>query len=450
MKEYKEGKELREKVSRKSQGEFIVRERKKTILELISESNEDRVPELIPIRHQRMSVSPFTFYRGTAGIMAHDLAMLPNTNLKVQAIGDCHLMNFGGFATPERTLVFDANDFDETLPASWEWDLKRLATSFALAARDNSYRESDVADMAYILTHSYRQHLFEYAQMNFLELWYTKFDFETLRRNAKFPETKQLLADAIDEADKESRDKIFYKFTTNTAGSFEIKDQPPLIYHPDDVKKHHEQIISFLDHYARTLLEDRRWLFEKYRVADVALKVVGVGSVGTRCYVVLLINDRYESLFLQVKEARASVLEPYTGKSLYSHNGQRVVEGQRLVQTASDIFLGWSTDAGGRQFYFRQLRDKKVSPAFANKDKVILAAYARICGKALARAHAKTGSAGMISGYMGKSDLIDHAIARFAIAYADQTEKDYEDFVKAIRQGKLPSAEEPVKKTKKA
>jgi uncharacterized protein (DUF2252 family) len=442
------GKDLREKVSRKSQGDFTIRERKRTVFELINESNIDRVPELIPIRHQRMSESPFTFYRGTAGIMAHDLTDLPNTGLKVQAIGDCHLMNFGGFATPERNLVFDANDFDETLPAYWEWDVKRLATSFVLAARDNSYRESDAKEMAYTLVHSYREHLFEYAQMNLLELWYTKFDFETLRKNAKFHETRRLLSDAIAQADKQTPEKIFYKITTNTMKRFEISDQPPLIYHPPDIKKHHEQILSFVEYYSGTLLDDRRYLFEKYKLIDVALKVVGVGSVGTRSYVVLMMNDRNESIFLQVKEARPSVLEPYTSKSIYSHNGQRVVEGQRLVQTASDIFLGWSTDAQGRHYYFRQLRDKKVSLAYANQNKLVLESYARICGKVLARAHAKTGNAEMISGYMGKNDMLDKAIARFATAYADQTEKDYEDFIKAIKKGKLPVEEQPVKKLK--
>ena len=448
MKSFKAGKELRDKVSRKSQGNFTIVAREKTIIELINESNVDRVPELIPIRHQRMSVSPFSFYRGAAGIMAHDLSTLPNTDIRVQAIGDCHLMNFGGFATPERILVFDANDFDETLPAPWEWDIKRLATSFVLAGRENSFSESDSEQLAYTLVHTYRQQLYEYTQMNFLELWYTKFDFEDLRRNAKIPEARRLLSEEIEKANKQSHDKVFYKNTTNTLGNFEITDQPPLIYHPLDVKKHRDVISSFIDQYTQTLQDDRRWLFEKYTLIDVALKVVGVGSVGTRCFVVLLMNKKEEPLFLQVKEARRSVLEPYTGKSLYAHNGQRVVEGQRLVQAASDIFLGWSTDQNGRHFYFRQLRDRKISPEIANKDKVILSVYAKLCGRALARAHAKTGDAALISGYMGKSDILDQTIAKFAVSYADQTEKDYKDFMKAIKKGSLPTEPKRLKKMK--
>jgi uncharacterized protein (DUF2252 family) len=448
MKSLKSGKDLREKVSRKSQGDYDILERERTIIELINESNEDRVPELIPIRHQRMSVSPFSFYRGTAGIMAHDLANLPNTNIKVQAIGDCHLMNFGGFASPERILVYDANDFDETLPASWEWDVKRLATSFVLAARENSFSESDAEDLANATVHAYRQQLYEYTQMNFLELWYTKFDLETLRKTAKIPEVRRLFEDDIEKANKQSHNKVFYKITTSTLGNFEINDQPPLVYHSIDVKKHRDMILSFLGQYANSLQDDRRMLFEKYKMIDVAMKVVGVGSVGTRCFVVLFMNEKEEPLFLQVKEARQSVLEPYTSKSLYSHNGERVVQGQRLVQAASDIFLGWSTDKDGRQFYFRQLRDKKISPDIGDKDKVILTVYAKLCGKVLARAHAKTGNADMISAYMGKSDAVEKAIARFAVSYANQTEKDYADFMKAIKKGKLSIEAKPVKKMK--
>ncbi len=444
----KHGKALREKVSRKSQGDFKLNDKQRSVVDLIELSNYDRIQELVPIRHQRMSMSPFAFYRGTASIMARDLAHLARTQINVQAIGDCHLMNFGGFATPERILVFDANDFDETLPASWEWDLKRLAASFVLSARENSMNESDAKDVVFTLAQTYRQQVYQYSQTNLLDLWYTKFDFETLRKNASSGEVRRLLEKAIARSDKTNQERIFYKITSNLLGKYEINEQPPLIYHPIDIKKDHEMILTFLDHYAQTLQDDRRWLFEQYEIVDIALKVVGVGSVGTRCYVVLMMNKKKEPLFIQVKEARASVLEPFTAKSRYSHNGQRVVEGQRLVQAASDIFLGWSTGPAGRHFYFRQLRDRKVSPSMADKDKVLLNAYARLCGRVLARAHAKTGDATMIAGYMGKGEVLDNAIVRFAVAYADQTENDYGDFMKGIKSGRLPISELPVKEEK--
>ncbi|MFI5156626.1 MAG: DUF2252 domain-containing protein [Chitinophagales bacterium] len=440
----KHGKALREKVSRKSQGDFKLHDKERSVIDLIELSNYDRIQELVPIRHKRMSASPFSFYRATAGIMARDLAHLPRTEINVQAIGDCHLMNFGGFATPERILVFDANDFDETLPASWEWDLKRLATSFVLSARENSMIESDAKDVVSALVQTYRQQVYQYSQMNLLDLWYTKFDFETLRKNASSGEVRRLLEKAIARSGKTNQESIFYKITSNLLGKYEINEQPPLIYHPIDVKKEHEMILTFLDHYAQTLQDDRRWLFEQYEIVDIALKVVGVGSVGTRCYVVLMMNKKKEPLFIQVKEARASVLEPFTAISRYSHNGQRVVEGQRLVQAASDIFLGWSTGPAGRHFYFRQLRDRKVSPAMSDKDKVLLNAYARLCGRVLARAHAKTGDATMIAGYMGKGEVLDNAIVKFAVAYADQTENDYTTFMKGIKSGRLPISEQSV------
>ena len=378
-----------------------------------------------------------------ASMMAQDLSHLPYTNVMVQAIGDCHLMNFGGFATPERTLIFDVNDFDETLPASWEWDLKRLATSFVLAARDIQMKAIDAREMAWILSKSYRENMILFSQMNTLDLWYMKFDVEALKENAKNAEVKQFLSDAILKANKNTNQKTFYKITQNVLGKFSIADQLPLVYHPFDIHKAHEAILGFLDQYAQTLQPDRRWLFQQFEVMDVALKVVGVGSVGTRCYVALLMNKKNDPLFLQIKEARASVLEAYTVAGIYSHNGQRVVEGQRLVQAASDIFLGWSSSPTGRHYYFRQLRDKKIAPDPAQFDKTLLTAYARLCGRTLARAHAKTGNASIIAGYMGKGEMLDESISRFAVAYANQTEKDFETFKKAIRSGRLACSPDP-------
>ena len=377
--------------------------------------------------------------------MAHDLSWLPHTDIIVQAVGDCHLMNFGGFATPEQTLIFDVNDFDETLPFSWEWDVKRLATSFVLAARDKGMKAVDVQEMAYALSKSYRESMIQFSQMNMLEIWYMQFDLETIRKNASNVEVKNFLTDSIAKANKHSNQKLFYKITQSVLGRYAISDQPPLIYHPFDMQKEHETILGFLEGYAQTLQPDRRWLFQQFEIVDIALKVVGVGSVGTRCYVALLMNKKKDALFLQIKEATTSVLQPFAAPCIYSHNGQRVVEGQRLVQAASDIFLGWSTGSTGRHFYFRQLSDKKISPDPEKFDKSMLTAYARLCGRTLARAHAKAGDAALIAGYMGKSEMMDESLSRFAIAYANQTEMDYEKFMKAIRAGHIVCSPVPPK-----
>ncbi|WP_212002481.1 DUF2252 domain-containing protein [Chitinophaga sp. HK235] len=432
------GKNIRATVPRTSQGDFMLSPQRPSVLEAIRISNEGRVKKLIPIRHGRMSASPFAFYRGMAGLMALDLSGLPHTQLIVQAIGDCHLSNFGGFATPERTLIFDANDFDETLPATWEWDVKRLATSFVLAARHNQLKETDARDMAIKVSTSYRHSMYEYSRMNTLDLWYMKFEMHALMNNTTSDEVRNMLRDAISKAEKATPQHVFYKITQNVLGTFEIADQHPLIYHPLDLEKEKANIRNFLKEYIHTLQEDRRYLFSKYHVVDVALKVVGVGSVGTRCFVVLLMNDKDEPLFLQVKEARTSVLENFTAKSKYKHAGERVVQGQRLVQAASDIFLGWSTSDDDRHFYLRQLRDRKIAPDVEHFDKEVLMAYAGLCGRMLARAHAKTGPSEQISAYMGKSELMDTAIGKFAVAYANQTEKDFAEFTKAIKNGRLP------------
>ncbi|MFX1703885.1 DUF2252 domain-containing protein [Chitinophaga sp. CC14] len=432
------GKKIRDTVPRTSQGIFRLPAQRPTILEAIKASNYDRVKDLIPIRMSRMSTSPFAFYRGTADIMARDLSSLPHTRLQVQAMGDCHLMNFGGFATPERNLIFDANDFDETLPAPWEWDVKRLATSFVLAARHNNMRETDAQQMAVDMAMAYRTGMAEYARMNALDLWYMKFEMHDLLNRTRSEKVKNLLKEAMDRAEKSSHTKVFYQITQSVLGSFEITDQHPLIYHPIDLVQQKKKVQSFLDHYKSTLQDDRRYLFSQYNIVDIALKVVGVGSVGTRCLVALLMNAKDDPLFLQVKEARTSVLEAYTSKSKYPHNGERIVQGQRLVQAASDIFLGWSTDGENRHYYLRQLRDRKIAPDVEHFDKEILAAYAGLCGKVLARAHAKTGQGAVISNYLGKSEVMDEAIGKFAVAYADQTEKDYADFLKAVKGGKLP------------
>ena len=429
---YAKGKALRVKFPRSAMGEWKAPSGRVPIIDQIRAGDHDRLPVLVPVRHERMKESPFVFYRATAGIMAGDLAGA-NSDLHVQAIGDCHLMNFGGFATPERSLVFDANDFDETHAAPFEWDIKRLAASFVLAARSAKMSEKEAEEVAFELGASYRDGVREYAQISMLDLWYLKFDLRVLSQTAKSGRARKVLADAIEAAEKNTHVKTFYKLTQSNLGRFEIREEKPLVYHPFDLKKDMDMILRFLDEYKRTLQADRRHLFEQYRVVDVALKVVGVGSVGTRCFVVLLMNDRDEPLFLQVKEARNSVLAPFTTAETFAHQGRRIVEGQRLVQAASDMFLGWSTGPAGRHFYLRQLRDMKMALDVDSFDEELLTAYARLCGRVLARAHVRTSNGAVLSGYIGGSDAVPDALSKFAKLYADQTEKDHAEFVRSLR-----------------
>ncbi|HEY4323927.1 MAG TPA: DUF2252 domain-containing protein [Mucilaginibacter sp.] len=442
---YNQGKLLREKAPRASHGKWAAPIGRPSVGSMIAQSNNGRLEKLVPIRHFRMSKSPFTFYRGTASLMARDLSFTLSSGIQVQACGDCHLMNFGGFATPERTLVMDINDFDETNPAPWEWDLKRLATSFTLACRDRGFSESDGLDVTMAAVSSYREKINEYAAMNFLDLWYSKLTLEEIQRTAKTKEGKERITKAIAKANDQTHDTVFYKITTETLGKIEITDQTPLIYHPLNVEEDMQKIMAFMEQYKSTMQRDRKLLLDQYNIIDVALKVVGVGSVGTRCLVALMMNDNKEPLFLQVKEAQQSVLEPYTSQSEFQHRGERVVRGQRLIQSASDVFLGWATDLEGRHYYLRQLRDKKMSARVELFSKTVLGGYAHICGNILARAHCKTGQGPFICGYIGKKDIFLDAICQFATGYADQTERDYKDFMRAIKTGKLEIADDTPK-----
>jgi uncharacterized protein (DUF2252 family) len=391
-------------------------------------------------------VSPFVFYRATAGIMAADLAGM-NSGLLVQAIGDCHLMNFGGFATPERSLVFDANDFDETHPAPFEFDVKRLAASFVLAARSAGLDDKEAEGVAFELGAAYRDSVRQFAEMSVLDVWYMKFDLRVLAQTAKSGKARKVLAGAIEEAEKNTHVKSFYKLTESNLGRFEIREEKPLVYHPFDLKKDMDMVLRFMDEYKRTLQPDRRMLFEQFRVVDVALKVVGVGSVGTRCFVVLLMNDRDEPLFIQIKEARTSVLAPFTTAETYAHQGRRIVEGQRLVQAASDMFLGWSTGPMGRHFYLRQLRDMKMALDVDSFDEELLHSYAKLCGRVLARAHVRTSNGAVLSGYLGGSDAGPEALAKFALHYADQTEKDHAEFLRGMKGAPKRAAKSATKRT---
>jgi uncharacterized protein (DUF2252 family) len=387
-----------------------------------------------------MLQSPFAYFRGTALIQAHDLAGTPASGIAVHACGDCHLMNFGGFATPERNLVFDINDFDETLPAPFEWDLKRLAASFVIAARWRGFKRGHARDMAVYTVNSYRESMRKRAGKGVLEGWYSRLTLEDLREmvgddaNLVGRVTKR-----IREARQQTQEHVFHKFTSPTKGLPHILNQPPLLYHVDKHELNERLIRPTLKRYRETLAEERRMLFDRFKFIDIAIKVVGIGSVGTRCFVALFLAAPDDPLFLQLKEARPSVLERYTGHLPVPHNGQRVVVGQRLMQAASDIFLGWTRGPHGRDFYVRQLRDMKIAPDIESQTPQAMAAYARFCGLALARAHDKAGDAARIAGYLGSIDHFDEAIGDYAVAYADQVEADYDTFVKAVRRGHLKS-----------
>jgi uncharacterized protein (DUF2252 family) len=439
---YVDGKALRVKCPRDSHRNIIIAKAKnRDIVGIIKASNKDRLENLIPVRHGRMSQSAFAFFRGTAAVQAHDLADTPTSGIIVQACGDCHLMNFGGFATPERNLVFDINDFDETLPAPFEWDVKRLAASFVVAARWRGFNAIDTRRIVERVVRAYRELMLDRKNSSVLEAWYSRMTLEDIKKLAgNTPDVLSRLEKLQKSALERTHENVFAKLVTTVGGEAHIVDEPPLIYHPDDRNVTKDVIVKFLADYRETLPEERRMLYDRYHFVDLALKVVGVGSVGTRCFIALFLADPDDPLFLQVKEARPSVLEPYVRNAPKGHNGHRVVLGQRLMQSASDIFLGWATGApGGRDFYVRQLRDMKIAPMVETQTPSIMRLYAKQCGTALARAHDKAGDAATIAGYLGKSDVFDKAVADYAEAYADQVLRDYATFVSAIRAGKLVS-----------
>ena len=440
----KQGKALRDKCPRTAQAEWKPRSKSQDIVALLEESDADRIPGLIPVKYQRMSVSPFTFYRGAAIIQARDLANARVSGITVQACGDCHLANFGGFATPERALVFDINDFDETFPGPWEWDVKRLGASLVLAARDRSFSKSIADEAVRAAAASYRERMAEFAEMTVLETWYARVTIDALKEQfRKDPDMSARLSAKQKQAYSRNSEAVIPKLTRTVNGRRKIKDDPPVIYHFDEFAPDFEkQRLKFTDEYKNSLQADRRKLYERYRFQDAAIKVVGVGSVGTRCYLSLLLADEDDPLFLQFKEARRSVLEPPRGKSRYANQGYRVVEGIHVMQAASDIFLGWS-HTKGHDYYVRQFRDMKVSAEVETFRPRTLVSYATMCGWALARAHAKSGDAAMIAGYLGSSDQFDDALAQYSEAYGDKAERDYETFQAAIRSGRLQT--EPAK-----
>jgi len=443
-KQYAEGKALRAKVPRESHAEWKAGADRPDPVELLERSSAGRMPELIPIRYGRMMQTPFTFFRGAAAIMARDLSVTPAAGIRVQSCGDCHLVNFGGFATPERRIIFDINDFDETLPAPFEWDVKRLAASFIVAARNNGFKPRQARETALACVASYRKRMAKFAGMRTLKVWYATIDAEAVLASTSDAERRQAVRKRFDSALKKSvPEDDFPKLTELKGGRPVIRDNPPLIFHQQGMEEEgwRERIEHAFQAYRSTLPDDRRVLVDRYQVVDIAVKVVGVGSVGTRCSVMLLMAGQGDSLFLQVKEARESVLEPYAGKSIYDNRGQRVVIGQRLMQSASDIFLGWTqTDVG--HFYVRQLKDAKIKPLVETQPPELAKEYGALCGWALARAHAKAGDSARIAGYLGKSAVFDEAIADFAVAYADQNERDHAALKVAVGNGRLKAQTE--------
>jgi uncharacterized protein (DUF2252 family) len=431
------GKALRVQTPRASHAGWQLPPNRRDPIDILQESNQGRVPELVPIRYGRMLASPFAFLRGSAAVMAADLAVTPASGIRVQACGDCHLANFGLFATPERNLAFDINDFDETLPAPWEWDIKRLAASFVVVGRENSISDSRCEAIVRVLSSAYRAHLREYAEMRVLDAWYARIDDKMLIATAPDATARRRRQRIAAKARASVAEYLFPKITGVVDGRRRLVDQPPLLFHLPELGGDEERVQKVLTAYHESLPAERRRLFERYRFVDFAFKVVGVGSVGTRCYVLLFLAGADDPLLLQVKEAGASVLEPYVGKGRYEHQGQRIVVGQRLMQSASDMFLGWATLLTGAHCYIRQLRDMKFSVPLVDLDARQLANFATICGWALARAHAKGGDAAVLSGYLGRTDAFDQALGKFALAYADQTERDHAALVKAVKSARV-------------
>jgi len=436
------GKALRKQCSRKSHAEWSPSADRADPIDLLIENSRGRMEELVPIRYGRMAANPFAFYRGAAAIMAYDLSHTPSTGLNLQICGDCHLVNFGGFATAERRLVFDINDFDETSIAPWEWDVKRLTASFVIAGRANGFKEKDSREAARLAAQSYRQSMIHYASMPVLQAWYDYMNLEQIIANMKDKASKNFYSKKLAKATgKSQNEEEFAELTISAGDSPRIVDQPPLIFHYNDTRSetYRAQAEQDLSGYLASLTPDRRVLLSRYKLVDVAIKVVGVGSVGTFCAIALFMSGNGEPLFLQMKQARQSVLEPYAGANPFSHAGQRVVVGQRLMQAASDLFLGWYTATAGtkNQYYVRQLRDAKVKPVVEIMKPANLKVYAGLCGQALARAHSRSGDATVLAGYMGKGAAFEDAMTDFSLVYADQNERDHAALIEAIRSGRI-------------
>jgi uncharacterized protein (DUF2252 family) len=449
-----QGRAARASARRSAHGEWSPGEDREDPVAILERQAASRVPELVPIRYGRMSASPFAFFRGAAAVMSADLATTPASGLRVQACGDAHLSNFGAFAAPDRRLVFDLNDFDESLPGPWEWDVKRLAASFAIAGRENGLKRKQRAAAVLTAASTYREAMRAFASQSNLEVWYARLDVEAVMGEieAEDPKAVKQVRRGVDKARSKDSLRALEKLTEVVDGELRIRSEPPLLVPGEELvekgqsRDMGEFLDGVLDSYRDSLPADRQHLLDGYTMRHIARKVVGVGSVGTRAWVVLLTGaDDADPLFLQAKEAEASVLEPYVGASRYKNHGRRVVEGQRLMQAASDIFLGWcpavGLDGRDRDFYVRQLWDWKRSAEVESLTPRGLEVYARICGWTLARAHARSGDRVALAAYLGAGDAFDTAIAEFAESYADQSERDHAALVAAIDAGRIAAEE---------
>jgi uncharacterized protein (DUF2252 family) len=446
------GKSARKAVPRSRHAVFAASSDRPSPVATLKAQDGARVPELVPIRYGRMLESPFAFYRGGAAIMARDLAETPRSGLTVQCCGDAHLSNFGVFASPDRRLVFDINDFDETLPGPWEWDVKRLAVSLVVAARDNGHSVAEQEEAALKCVRRYREAMHEFAGMTTMDVWHSRLEVETeLERRGPALDRASTAAVEKDIAKARARDSMsaLAKLTHSVDGRPRIIDQSPLIVPVDQLAGQSDRadlfsaLESVMAAYAETLEHDRRVLLDQFTLADFARKVVGVGSVGTRSWIALLLGrDDDEPLFMQIKEANASVLEPYLAASEFANHGERVVVGQRLMQAASDILLGWMNvekdlDGQSRDYYARQLRDWKGSVDVDQMSAGEMVRYGNVCGWTLARAHARSGDRLAIAAYLGNGDRFDRALSTFSTAYADQNQRDYDELIEAAASGQV-------------
>jgi uncharacterized protein (DUF2252 family) len=431
------GAEWRRRVPLDAQAEWKPFANRPDPVEILVEQGKSRIEELLPVRYARMKVDPFAFLRGAAAIMAADLASMPTTGLRVQSCGDCHLANFGSYATPEGTPIFDINDFDETLPAPFEWDLKRLATSLVTAGRVAAMSERDNRRLARIAAQSYREHLSRLARLAPLDAWTTRIDLATALADIDSTKVRRKLEKRL--AAVLAADAEHFGLVEKKKGSCRVREKPPLVRH---LSRHELHAHKAFASYAESLQEDRRVLLQRYHLRDVAFKVVGVGSVGTFCAIGLFISDGEAPLLLQIKEAEQSVLVPFAGASDYPNHGERVVVGQRMLQAATDVFLGWTqVPLDGRYFYVRRLKDQRLAD-IGTRLAEALPFYAALCGRTLARGHARAGDAVAISAYLGDGTGFDKAIAQFAAAYAEQTERDWNVLRDAIEGGRISAAQE--------
>jgi uncharacterized protein (DUF2252 family) len=443
------GRQARERAKRSDHGAIGNVDRDP--IKLLQANSRGRVEALIPLRYGRMAVSPFTFFRGSAILQAHDLAGTPNTGITFPICGDAHLMNFGGFATPERQQVFDLNDFDEVATGPWEWDVKRLAGSLAVAGRHMGVDDNTIGDFIRTAIQEYRDRMSEYAERSALELWYELVTLDRMMERAATAEGRRLIQRAKEKGQTRTHESVLRKMAIKRDGRWIMQDAPPAMFHPGgpnsllgkdsgwvETQNWKGKLGKTFDAYLATLASERRALLNQFELHDISFKVVGVGSVGTVCLVMLMVDSHDKPLFLQVKEARQSVIAQFFGASEASHEGERVVSGQRLLQAASDLFLGWTTGPRGRNFYFRQLRDMKYSADIERFDNTLLQGYARACGWALARAHAKaSGKAVEIAAYLGSGEPFAEALVEYGLSCALQNDKDYQVFMKACRSGKL-------------